>query len=253
MSSEKIASLIDQAVQKAKVDNEFAAALKADPQKTVKENFNYVLSDTEADEFIEGVMRELLEEMIEQRRASSDSDKEDPLGDALKTAFNATVDGASALYKQARPLAENAYDRANESRKRTVDAMHDAHERAIDELEQTYSKAKPIVDEAVSEAVGVAESTYQKVKPVVREAMDNAVSDVENAYHKTRPVVEDVTERATARAEDVYRKARPFMRDAAERVHKDLDTILSRDKHTNGAPAEEPIDVETHETTDDND
>ncbi|MGN0035108.1 MAG: hypothetical protein ACI364_05220, partial [Coriobacteriales bacterium] len=124
MPSAKIASLIDEAVAKAKEDSDFAAALKADPQQTVKETFNYALSDAEADEFIAGVMRQLLEEMIEQRRASSASgtDDDDPVGDALKTAFSATVDGARELYRQARPLAQDAYDRATDANRRFVDA-----------------------------------------------------------------------------------------------------------------------------------
>jgi len=247
MSSAKIASLIDEAVAKAKEDSDFAAALKADPQQTVKETFNYALSDAEADEFIAGVMRQLLEEMIEQRRASSASgtDDDDPVGDALKTAFSAAVDGARELYRQARPLAQDAYDRAADANKRFVDAIGEANGRAADEFEDLYDKTKPVVEQTVSETVGTAEKAYRRVMPLFEDAFDHTVSTMENAYRKTRPVVEEVTEQATARAEEVYRKTRPLMQNAAKRIRRDMDTAFARGREARGG--DKPVDVEVVE------
>lgn len=231
MPSEKVKKLIDESVEKSKTDLEFAAALKANPQKAVKDTFNATLTEKQADEFIEGVMRKLLEEMIVERREGGDSLDSDKIAAAVKTAFDAAVDGAHEMYRQMQPIARDAYKKASAPVKtayeNTSSVLKEQSSKLVDDAEDTYKKTKPIAEEAVSNVVEGAEDIYRKSKPIVEGAMNQAVDDAETAYQKARPMVEEVTEKASARAEEVYRKTKPLMEDAANRVRKDLDDILN--------------------------
>ena len=103
MDSEKLNELIGKAVEKAKSDPGFAASLKSDPRQAVADAFDETLSDEEANDFVEGTMRELLESLISEHRSS---DSSEDATKALKSAFDAIIDGANSFFEKAEDVAE---------------------------------------------------------------------------------------------------------------------------------------------------
>ena len=98
MDSEKLNELIGKAVEKAKSDPGFAASLKSDPRQAVADAFDETLSDEETNDFAEGTMRELLESLISEHRSS---DSSEDATKALKSAFDAIIDGANSFFEKA--------------------------------------------------------------------------------------------------------------------------------------------------------